>query len=36
MQDLKPNVVYPSLHHYPMGKDVEAMPLWAVLPESFA
>ena len=35
MHDLKLDalyVVYPGLHRYPMGKGVEAVPLWAVLP----
>jgi uncharacterized protein len=35
MRDLKLDalyVVYPGQHRYPMGKGVEAVPLWAVLP----
>jgi hypothetical protein len=26
-------MVYPGLHRYPMGEGVEAVPLWAVMPE---
>ena len=37
MRDLKLDalyVVYPGQHRYPMGEGVEAVPLWAVLPET--